>query len=350
MSGAPLRWGILGTGGIAKKFAEGLQQVADRCPVVAVGSRSLDSAQTFATNVPGCRAHGSYQALLDDPKVDVVYVALLNHQHAEWCIKAAQAGKHVLCEKPAAMTAGELEQVLAAVCTAGTFFMEGFLYRCHPRWARLRKTLSMGAIGEKRILHAAFCFDAGNKERLLSRAQGGGALMDVGCYPLSWLRWMVGEEPIATTCVAQLNSDGVDLSATATLTFPSGVLATLHTSCVAGRHVGAHIIGTQGWIQASEPWRSPPDQSFFYLHRNSVQADGLPPKSILSPVVPYDGIGEKLVAPDDGLNTYAREALVVATHIPDRQAPVMTWDDSLGQARAMDALRHQAGVWWDQER
>jgi predicted dehydrogenase len=330
MSAAPLRWGILGTGGIAKKFVEGLQQVADRCPVVAVGSRSLDSARTFAATVAGCRAHGSYQALLDDPTVDVVYVALLNHQHAEWCIRAAQAGKHVLCEKPAAMTAVELEGVLAAARAAGTFFMEGFLYRCHPRWAKLREILASGVIGEVRLLHAVFCFDGSAVRRLQERALGGGALMDVGCYPLSWLRWIAGSEPVATTCLAQLNADGVDLVTSATLRFANGILGTLHTSFVAHRHITAMIEGSRGRIDITEPWRSTPNESAFII----TTAAG----------------SETFPTADDGLNTYAREALTVAAHVADRQAPVLTWGDSLGQARTMDALRHQAGVWWDGER
>ncbi len=326
----PLRWGILGTGGIARKFTEGLQTVADRCPVVAVGSRSLDSAQIFSTTIPGCRAHASYQALIDDPLVDVVYIALLNHQHAEWSIRAAQAGKHVLCEKPAAMTAVELDEILHAVERAGTFFMEGFLYRCHPRWARLHELIASGTIGELRLLHAAFCFNAGEKERLLSRAQGGGALMDVGCYPLSWLRWIARAEPTSTTCLATLNADGVDLTANATLQFPGGVLGTMYTSCAVGRHVSATVFGSRGKIEITEPWRSTPGESAFIVHRDS-------------------GV-EAITVADDGINTYAREALTVAAHISNRQAPMMTWDDSRGQARCLDTLRHQAGVWWDGER
>jgi predicted dehydrogenase len=330
VSARPLRWGVLGTGGIASKFVEGLQSIRERCPVVAVGSRSGDSARAFAARVPGCRAHASYQALLDDPEVEVVYVALLNPQHAEWCIRAAEAGKHVLCEKPATMTATELEGVLAAVRRAGTFFMEGFLYRCHPRWAALRGLLAAGAIGEVRLLQATFSFDAGGKERLVSRAQGGGALMDVGCYPLSWLRWIAGAEPVATTCLARLNTDGVDLSVTAALRFPDGVLGTLQASCAAVRHVGATVFGARGRIEITEPWRSTPGQSAFIVHRD-------------------DGV-ETITTPDDGLDTYAREALTVMAHLAGREAPAMTWDDSLGQARCLDALRHQAGVWWDGER
>ena len=324
----PLRWGILGTGGIAAKFAGGLATITDRCPLVAVGSRTLESAQVFAAK-HDCRAHGSYQALLDDPEVDVVYVSLLNHLHAEWSIRAARAGKHVLCEKPAALTASELEGVLTAARAAGTFFMEGFLYRCHPRWARLRELLAAGAIGDLRLLHASFCFDAGGKERLLSRTQGGGALMDVGCYPLSWLRWFAGE-PTATTCVATLGGDGVDLTASAQLVFPHDVIGSLHTSCASARHISATLHGSRGWIEVTEPWRSTPGEAAFVIHRDN-------------------GAAETVTVPDDGLNTYAREALTVAAHVADHEAPAMTWVDSLAQARCLDALRHQAGVRWPGE-
>jgi predicted dehydrogenase len=323
-----LRWGILGTGGIARKFVDGLRMIADRCPIVAVGSRSASSAQTFAAGT--MRAHGTYQALIDDPEVDVVYIALLNHQHAEWSIRAAEAGKHVLCEKPAAMTARELESVLSVVKKANTFFMEGFLYRCHPRWAELRQLLAGGVIGEVRISHATFCFNAPNVPRLLTKAMGGGALMDVGCYPISWLRWIAGAEPTATTCIATLGGDGVDVSASATLHFPNGIIGTVYTSCVAHRQVTASLIGSTGRIDIIEPWRSTPGEAAFIITNES---------------------GTKTIpCPDDGLNTYAREALTVAAHIHERQAPMMNWNDSRGQARCLDALRHQANIWWDGEK
>jgi predicted dehydrogenase len=204
--------------------------------------------------------------------------------------------------------------------------MEGFLYRCHPRWARLRELLAAGAIGELRLLHAAFCFDAGGKQRLLSRAQGGGALMDVGCYPLSWLRWFAGE-PTATGCVATLGGDGVDLTASAQFAFPAGVVGSLLTSCASARHVAATLHGSRGWIEVTEPWRATPGEAAFIVHRDGAA-------------------GEAISVPDDGLNTYAREALVVAAHLTACEAPAMAWADSLAQARCLDALRHQAGVWW----
>ncbi len=329
------RWGILGTGGIARKFVDGLQLINDICPVVAVGSRSREKSQEFSQAFPNhttMRAYDSYQAVLDDPQVDVVYVALLNHQHAEWCIKAAQAGKHVLCEKPAAMTAHELETVLSAVKKAGTFFMEGFLYRCHERWSELRRLLADGVIGDVRIAHASFCFYAPTVERLLKKSFGGGALMDVGCYPVSWLRWIIGAEPQSTSCHARLNDDGVDLTTSATLYFPNGVIGTVHTSCEAHRHIIATLIGSTGRIDITEPWRSTPGESDFIISKNNHT------ETTTIPVV------------DDGLNAYAREALTVHTYRDQCQAPMMTWDDSRAQARCLDTLRHQAGIYWDGEK
>jgi predicted dehydrogenase len=325
-----VRWGILGTGNIARKFASGLLALPERCRLVAVGSRTRAAAEGFVrAHAPAARAHPSYQALLDDPEVEVVYISLLNHLHAEWAVRAARAGKHVLCEKPATMTAHELEQVLAAARAAQVFFMEGFLYRCHPRWAQLQALLAAGEIGELRLLHASFCFDGGHQPagRLLDRAQGGGALMDVGCYALSWLRGLAGAEPLATSCQARLAATGVDESACGTLLFPGGVIASFTTSVRWPAPTSASIIGSSGRIEVSEPFRCTPGVAAMALYRG-------------------DALVRTMTVEDDGLTRYAREALEVVDHLHQLQSPAMSWDDSLGQARTLDALRHQAGVWW----
>ncbi len=332
MSGG-VGWGILGTGNIARKFAGGLRELPGRCRLVAVGSRSMESAAAFVReHAAGARAHGSYQALLDDPAVEVVYLSLLNHLHAEWAVAAARAGKHVLCEKPAAMSAAELAMVLAAARAAQRFFMEGFLYRCHPRFAELRALIAGGEIGELRLLQADFTFagDADPEGRLLKLAHGGGALMDVGCYPLSWLRGLAGAEPVATSCQARLHATGVDETACATLHFPGGVLATLTASVRLPPRTSASIIGTRGRIEVSEPFRCTPGVAALSLYRD-------------------DQLVRRTTVADDGLSRYAREALEVVAHLHLGQSPAMRWDDSLGQARTLDALRHQAGVRWPSE-
>ena len=333
MATAPLRWGIMGTGNIARKFAQGLGQGNARLELVAVGSRHADSAAAFAREFgPHVRAHASYQALLEDDQVEVVYVSLLNHLHAELSVKALARGKHVLCEKPATMTARELEGVLATARANRVFFMEGFLYRCHPRWARLRELIADGAIGTLRLLQASFCFDGGGRAdgRLLTLAYGGGALMDVGCYPISWLRWMAGAEPVATSCSAHIGETGVDEWSGGQLLFPDGVLGSFVASIRVAAPPGAALHGSRGWIEVTEPYRCTPGSSAFIVH-------------------PQDGPPRTVVVEDDGTTRYTREALEVADHIADLQSPVMTWADSLGQARTLDALRHQAGVRWPGE-
>jgi predicted dehydrogenase len=330
MTDPHLRWGILGTGNIAAKFAKDLATIRDRATLVAVGSRQPEKSAAFAREHGAASAHASYEAVLADTSVDAVYISLLNHQHARWTIAAAQAGKHILCEKPAAMTRAELAIALDAVKRAGVFYMEAYAYRCHPRYETLRRAIASGAIGEVRMLHATFCFDgsAMNRPRLFTPEHGGGGLMDVGVYPLSWMRWMVGAEPTAAKAAGLKGASGVDDYAGGALRFPGGQVGTFATAVRCAQPSAAAIYGSAGWIEVVEPWRCAPDSPII------VRATGKPDDRIIS---------------DDGLGLYAREAVTVATHLAARQAPVCTWDDSLAGMALIDDLRHQIGVWWPGE-
>lgn len=336
-----LRWGFLGTGSICAKFAAGLRALDGRLELAAVGSRSGDGARAFAERhaEPAwrCAAYASYQEVIDDPRVDAVYIGLLNHQHAEWSVRAAQAGKAALCEKPAAMDAAELDAVFAAATAAGTFWMEGFMYRCHPRQHLLRRWLREGLIGELRLAEADFRFDAANlgnawrvspDGRLFNRSMGGGALMDVGCYPLSWLRWMAGGEPEACSATAVMSTGGVDLSVSAALRFPGGVLGQACASVVAAQPCGARLIGSAGTITVEEPWKGTPGT------RLVAERPGR------TPLVH--------ATPDDGLSSHACQLLHASDCIAAgrRESPHMTWRDSLGQARCLDAVRAEIGLRW----
>ena len=146
-----LRWGLLGAGGIAGTFADALA-TTDRATPLAIGSRSLEKAQAFSKQHRVVRAYGSYAEVLADPEVDAVYIALPNHMHAEWSIRCADAGKHILCEKPVTVNAPELERVLSVVRQRDVFFMEAFMYRCHPQWQTVREIIDAGIIGEVRRL------------------------------------------------------------------------------------------------------------------------------------------------------------------------------------------------------
>ncbi|HWA84185.1 MAG TPA: Gfo/Idh/MocA family oxidoreductase, partial [Fimbriimonadaceae bacterium] len=190
-----LRWGILATGRIAQQFAGGVK-ASKTGELVAVGSRTLESAQAFTARHGG-KPYDSYEAVLDDPSVDAVYIATPHHLHAEWTIKAAQAGKGILCEKPFTLDAAEAEHALAAVKKAGVFFMEAFMYRCHPQTLKAKSLVEEGAIGEIRMVASEFGFNAARDwdNFRLDGKLGGGALMDVGTYCVSFSRLIAGEEP-----------------------------------------------------------------------------------------------------------------------------------------------------------
>ncbi len=329
-----LRWGILGTGNIAGKFATDLATVRDRAALAAVASRDQAKATAFAGAHGAARSYGSYDQLLADREVDVVYISLPNQLHAEWSIRCARAGKHVLCEKPATMDARELEAVLDAARAADVFWCEAYAYRCHPRCERLGTLLADGVIGEPRLAHASFSFDGTplKRARLWDPAFGGGGLMDVGVYPLSWLR-LLGRllglgEPRQARAFGAL-SGGVDTTVGGVLSFAGGLVGTFHCGIACEQPSTVAVWGTRGWIEVIEPWKCWPGKAAHIIHR--------------------PGQPDERVVDDDGLGVYAREALVVARDLHLRQSPACAWDDSRGQMRLLDELRRQLGVRWPGE-
>jgi len=328
-----LRWGLLAAGRIAGRFAQGLATITDQATALAVGSRDLDKAKKFAEDHHIARAYGSYDELLADPEVDAVYISVPNSMHAEWSIKAAEAGKHILCEKPVTANAEELKKVLAVIQKRDVFFMEAFMYRCHPQWKRLLEIIQAGTIGEVRILQSSFAFNMGLQlENIrLSNPAAGGGLMDVGCYCVSFCRLVAGQEPAECHAVGQIGERSrVDEQATGVLKFPNGIVA--HFSCATqcGTLSAANVYGSLGHIIVSNPWFPSDDNASLV-----VTAGGR--------VDTYDV--------KCGRDLYANEALTVAEHLDQRQAAptAMTWDDSLGQARTMDALRKSMGLKFDCE-
>jgi predicted dehydrogenase len=325
-----LRWGLLAASGIAGKFADGLG-TTDEATALAVGSRDLDRAKRFAEAHGIKRAYGSYEELLADPDVDAVYVSTPNSLHAEWSVEAAKAGKHVLCEKPVTANAAELERILAAVKEHDVFFMEAFMYRCHPQWKKLREIIDAGTIGEVRMLASSFSFNMGLKlENIrMSNPLAGGALMDVGCYCVSFLRLVAGEEPVECKAVAHIGEKSrVDERMTGVLRFPSGVVGCFVCATQCGTPARATVYGSEGSVDITNPW---------------FPADGN-----ASLVVETGGKTETIDV-THGRELYANEALTVAEFVEARQAPAMSWDDSLGQMRALDALRRDCGLTFDCE-
>lgn len=264
-----LRWGILSTASIAReKVIPGIQR-ADRCRVVAIASRDGDRAReaAVASGIP--RAHDSYEALLADREVDAVYIPLPNHLHAEWAIAAARAGKHVLCEKPLAMTAADAERMIAVAEAEGVQLMEAFMYRLHPSWVAVRDLVASGRIGRLVAVQSWFSYfndDPANIRNI--RAYGGGALFDVGCYSVNLSRMLFGGEPTRVEAsILRDPSSGVDIVTSGFLAFDSGV-ASFTCSTRAENDQQVHIYGTGGRISVGIPFNIPPDRptQVFLIH------------------------------------------------------------------------------------
>jgi xylose dehydrogenase (NAD/NADP) len=270
MNKEKLKWGILGTAGIAKRAGiPGIRQ-SETGIVAAIASRDLAKAAEAANELGIPKAYGSYESLLADPDIEAVYIPLPNHLHKEWTIKAAEAGKHVLCEKPFAMNASDAQQMVAACEAAGVQLAEAFMYRHHPRYDRIKAILRSGEIGEIRGIHSAFTFNNASdiSNVRYQRAMGGGSIYDVGCYPISAARFLLDEEPLAATVHAFFSPehDEVDMMASGLLEFAGGVALTFDCGMWAAFRNILEIVGTSGRIEMPSAFISHPDSSsHFYV-------------------------------------------------------------------------------------
>lgn len=224
----PVKIGLLGTARIAKMALLSPARKNPRVEVVAVASRSEDKARRYAKANRIPRAYAGYQALLDDPDIEVVYNPLPNNLHAEWSIRSLQAGKHVLCEKPIAANADEARAMQAAATQSGRQLIEAFHFRYHPLAARMKEIVTSGELGAIRHLDAQFCvFIPGKKDIRFAYATGGGAFMDVGCYVVNVCRFLAGSEPTVKSATARLIQPQVDDWMSAELEFPSNITASV---------------------------------------------------------------------------------------------------------------------------
>jgi predicted dehydrogenase len=280
-----LRWGVLSTADIArKKVIPGLLK-AERCEVVAIASRDAAQARRAADELGIPTAHGSYEALLADPTVDVVYIPLPNHLHAEWTSAAARAGKHVLCEKPLAMTATDAERMVEVCAAEGVRLMEAFMYRHHPSWVAVKEMVDAGRIGRLRSVQSWFSFyndDPANIRNQL--AAGGGALFDIGCYSVNLSRMLFDAEPVAVqAAVIRDPVTGVDTLTSAILDFAEGV-ATRPRSTRLETDQRGHVCGTDGRISIGIPFNIPPDRPTHVF----VTAGGDPPVAPATETITFD--------------------------------------------------------------
>ena len=256
-----LRFGVLGCAAIAMRKVIPAMQRSERCEVVAIASRDAGRAATAAADLGIERHHGSYDDLLADPAVEAVYIPLPNHLHAEWTLRAAAAGKHVLCEKPLALDTAEAAGMIEGCRRAGVTLMEAFMYRLHPLWTRVHELVTAGSIGELQAIQAFFSYRNLDPENIRNiAAYGGGALMDIGCYPINVARWMFGEEP--SSVVGAVHYDptfGTDVLSSAVLDF-GGRHATFTCSTQIEDDQRVHLVGTEGRLLVEIPFNIPPDR------------------------------------------------------------------------------------------
>ena len=247
----PVRIGVLGAARIARLFVAGVRD-SRKITVAAVASRDAERASVFAQETGIGKVHTSYEALLADADIDAVYVPLPNNLHAQWAIKAADAGKHVLCEKPLAATAVEARAVFDAGRRNGVYVVEAYPYRAQPQTVKMRELLAAGAIGNVQLIQAAFGFPLTDMANIrMDPTLAGGALMDAGSYPVSFVRTVAGTKPTRVFAVSHWAASGVDATTMATLEFASGVMAQISCTFASARHRHAFIAGDAGSISTS---------------------------------------------------------------------------------------------------
>ena len=323
-----IRWGILGTGSIAKKFAEGLA-VLPEADLVAVGSRTSETAGDFADRYGVPRAHGTYEGLAEDPEVDAVYVATPHPFHRENTILCLKAGKAVLCEKPFAINRGDAEEMVRVARERKRFLMEAMWTRFLPITVKVREWLADGTIGEVRMLRADFGFRAGvdPKARLFSPELGGGALLDVGVYTVSFASMVFGGPPEDMATTAHIGETGVDEQAGMVLRYEGGQLAVLACAVRNRTYQRAEILGTDGSIHIHPP---------FWCGTTAT--------------LTAEGNEETVERPLEG-NGYNYEAVEVMERLREGklESDVMPLDETLSVMGTLDRARGQWGLRYPME-
>ena len=334
-----LRWGILGTGNIANQFAEGVAH-ARRSRAVAVGSRTQRNADDFAGKFDIPHSHGTYEALIGDDAIDAIYISLPNSLHCEWTIKALEAGKHVLCEKPLAASAEEAQRMCDTAERQGRVLVEALMYRSHPLMHEVMRHVRDGAVGRVKLVRASFCFRTKTIDNNIrfDPSLAGGALMDIGCYCLSLAQLVTGLEPADAHAAAHLHESGVDDYAAGTVHYPNGVLATFTCGMTVQADNTASICGDEGHIQIPVPWKPPTAQARY------IVSSMTPPRQDQPGRAHHKSGGRQEHEVDAPMPLYGLEADDFAATVLDDAAPAVTARESLSTMRLLDAMRRQVGV------
>jgi len=256
---ARVNWGVLGCASFARRRTIPAMLESPSVALMGVASRTAEKAESFRAEFNLPRAYASYDALLDDPQIQAVYIPLPNGLHAEWMIKAAEHGKHSLCEKPFASNAEEAAQVAEAAARRGVCVMEAFMWRMHPQHAKAFATARDGAVGPVRLVRSAFTFQLGREPNVrLVASLAGGSVMDVGCYPISAARYYFSDEPVAAFAQGDIDPEfGVDMRMSGILTFPNG-RAVIDSGFNLPYRTSLEIVGEAGTIVVPKPWLPDP--------------------------------------------------------------------------------------------
>jgi D-xylose 1-dehydrogenase (NADP+, D-xylono-1,5-lactone-forming) len=313
----PVRFGFISTARINRRLLAAAEK-SDRADVVAVASRDAGRAEAYAVEHGIERAHGSYEALIEDPEVDAVYISLPNSLHVEWSVRALTAGKHVLCEKPLTRSPAEAEEAFAAAERAGRILMEAFMWRHSPQTAKLEQLVRGGVIGQLQLVRATFSFPVeGRRNIRLAPELEGGALMDVGAYCVSAARLLAGE-PERVYGEQVIGDTGVDILFTGILRFARGAIAQIDAGMELPRRDGLEAVGTEGSLVIPDPWLA--RRLVLHLRRGETREEiALPPA-----------------------DPYRLELDNMCEAISGEAEPLLGREESVGQARALDSLHRSA--------
>ena len=315
-----VRWGILSTARINRRLIPAIKE-SPRSVLVGVASRSSERAAEYAAEWDITGSYGSYEDLLADPSIDVVYIPLPNDMHTEWTVKSLEAGKHVLCEKPMCLSMEELEQIRATSERTGKSVSEGFMYLHHPQTSFIKSIADSGRIGELRALRSTFSFNwnRGADNYRLSDTEGGGSLWDIGVYPVSFFQYLTGEEP--TDCKGYSWPGTVDMRFVGALQFPGGVMGEFYTSFDSAYSTETLVHGTEATLRVTHPY------NYMEKCRVTIEADG--------------GV-EEIEVPQASL--YLLEVEDMNSVVLDGSQPHVTLDDSARILRTVLRLRQSAGL------
>jgi xylose dehydrogenase (NAD/NADP) len=272
MANKVLNWGLLSTARINNALIPPLR-ASKRNSLLAVASRTQESADKYARERKISRAHGSYEALLADPEIDVIYNSLPNHLHAEWTIKAVETGKHVLCEKPLALSVDEVDAVQAAARKHGRIVMEAFMYRHHPQTLKVQEIVKSGALGTLKLIRGSFSFILSRAEdiRLLDPALGGGSIWDIGCYPISYARSVIGGNPLEVFGWQVTGETGIDETFVGQMRFDHDVLAQFDCSFAIPLHSFMEIAGSEGMLNIPSPFKPEINEKIHLTHGDKTE-------------------------------------------------------------------------------